>query len=277
MKKLGAYKIILMAVAFMALFGIFGCKRQNKAETKIIPAEARDEYRNDKGELMLTFELTALKTRFTPNREGAVIVSYTLSNELRELSVTKAALKIEYLGDKGEVLTSRETQSLFRAKPIAPGEKRAESFTISFNEYDRVCGVKVSILQVADQSEIPPYLPPIIDSYLFDFYNDPDVKTFCDNFYGDMPVKLKYFKANRQESETDDPEIITAVFEALKKVKIGGESAISVTDSEIYFTFVMADGRSFTVAFESQGILRYNDKIYCVKEDGGVFNIMIPE
>ncbi|MCQ2512918.1 MAG: phosphatase PAP2 family protein [Lachnospiraceae bacterium] len=118
---------------------------------------------------------------------------------------------------------------------------------------------------------------PIPNSDLFTFFNDPVMTDFCENFETNMPVKMRYFKANEADVEITDQTVIRDVFNTLKGVKVADEdtSGTQVTDSELIFTFFMPDSTQITIAFDSPSQLSYQGKKYYVINNNKIYNLKI--
>lgn len=269
--------LILMGVLLMS-FNLFGCNsKKTDDKTTVIPAETIVvDYADQNNIPIVSFKLRSLKSTKRDNG-GVIKVYYTLTNQMKEYSLTKVVMTFKYLDENKEVIKESSFERYYRQTPIKAGESFETMYALPFAEYDQVTGIEVTIDSAADELAVKPYEPVKTNSYLFDFYNDEEMTNFKNNFYNNLPVRMKYFKAQIQQCEVTDPKIIKEVFEALKKVKVGEESDISITDSEIYFTFIMEDESSVTIAFESKNILSFHSKGYKIISDGGVFEIQIPE
>jgi len=82
---------------------------------------------------------------------------------------------------------------------------------------------------------------------LFEFLDDPELSLFVEDFEADFPVSVSVRhdgEAGGVPLTVTDPEIIRAVFEALREISILGEWQESGhTDDSLNYYFEMADGR----------------------------------
>ena len=269
--------LILMGVLLMS-FNLVGCNsKKTDDQTTVISSEPIEvDYSDPNNDPLVSFKLRSLKSTKREN-DGVIKVYYTLTNQMKEYSLTKVVMTFKYVDENKKVLKESSFERLYRENPIKAGESFDTMYALAMSEYSKVKGIEVSIDSAENELVVKPYEPVQPNNYLFDFYNDEEMTSFKDNFYNDLPVRMKYCKAQIQQCEVTDPELIKEVFEALKKVKVGEESNISVTDSDIYYTFIMEDESSVTIAFESKNILSFRSKGYNLISDGGVFEIEIPE
>jgi len=107
-----------------------------------------------------------------------------------------------------------------------------------------------------NESDIPcTSVFPKVGVPLLEYLNDPVLTTFAEHFDEDFPMSV----AVRYDGESSgtpftvtDPEIIRAVFEALRNIIVVGEwPASGHTDDYLSYYFEMADGRSI-YGFEFQ-------------------------
>ena len=259
-------------------FNLTGCNsKKTDDNTTIIPTDALTvDYLDQEDDPLVSFKLRSLKCT-KREKDGLIKTYYTLTNQMSDHSLTKVVMTFKYLDENKEVIKESSFERLYRETPIKAGESYETMYALPLSDYAKVKGIEVSIDSVNNELEVKPYEPVQPNNYLFDFYNDEEMTAFKDNFYNDLPVRMKYFKAQIQQCEVTDPELIKEVFEALKKVKVGERSEISITDSDIHYTFIMADERSVTIAFESKNILSFRSKGYKLISDGGVFEIKIPD
>ncbi len=81
-----------------------------------------------------------------------------------------------------------------------------------------------------------------------------EYKTFCDIFYSDVPVSVeRTFQGvgDRTVYSSSEYNTIKKVFEALKAIKIKGKSHITTTDNDVFYTFIMSDGKRYSFTFEN--------------------------
>lgn len=116
---------------------------------------------------------------------------------------------------------------------------------------------------------------PVLNAGLFAFYHDPAITAFQENFAAAMPVKMRYFLAERADEMITDPQIIQKAFEALSKVQITGEdtSGLTVTDSSLSVTFYMEDETAFTFGFEAPGQISYQGKYYIATGTDEIYHL----
>ncbi len=200
---------------------------------------------------------------------------YKMTNSIKRLSVTRVAFSIDYLDASGNVLRSVNLDRNYRVSPIQSGKTRVGFYIHSFQGAQIPTNVLIRTARIYTCEQLKAYKDAKENSFLFDFYNDEKMKSFADNFYNDMPLKMEYFKAEVVHSYTYDKTTITEAFEALKKVKIGGETNDSVTDDSLWFVFTMHDDSTVTLGFESQNAIIYRNKHYGVLDDGGCFSLSI--
>ncbi len=110
---------------------------------------------------------------------------------------------------------------------------------------------------------------------LFDFYGRDDISGFASNFYDDPPKKAVVFMDswNKTEAELTDRDCIAAVFEAMKKVRVGDLVDRYVTDSDNDIAFIMADGREFRFDFNRYN-LEYDGVVYSISDDDSLWEVL---
>ncbi|MBR5930979.1 MAG: phosphatase PAP2 family protein [Lachnospiraceae bacterium] len=117
---------------------------------------------------------------------------------------------------------------------------------------------------------------PVLGVDIFTFYDDPAITAFRDNFGSDMPVKMRYYKAQEIDEVVTDESLIQRCFEALKKVKVTKEdtSGEVVTDSALSITFIMEDETQYYFGFDSPGKVLFGQKYYIAENTEELYQIM---
>jgi len=109
---------------------------------------------------------------------------------------------------------------------------------------------------------------------LFEFYNDPDITAFADGFYSDPPqtltILLNWYDS--RESIVTEKETIEAVFEALRKMRVGEAVNEMYTDSDTHYCFAYDDGREYVFSFNAGNLMINTDEHQyqqCFRASGG--------
>ncbi len=131
----------------------------------------------------------------------------------------------------------------------------------------------------APQSNAVPFsstAEPVLNTDFFSFFNDPQILSLRDHFETSPAVKLVRTKGGTDTVITD-PAMIKKVFEALKGVQVGEETAeipSAETNESVYYTFYMADENAYTLGIEAPNVISYNGKYYAVTNDNGAFQVV---
>lgn len=96
------------------------------------------------------------------------------------------------------------------------------------------------------------------------------------------PVKLRYDRMwmYSDYAETEDPELIGAVVEAVKALEVGAPSQMSVEDYTDILTFTFEDGTEFRLEFEENMWVageREHYEVDGLKRLRGILDVMIEE
>ena len=80
----------------------------------------------------------------------------------------------------------------------------------------------------------------------------------------DMPVSVRYDRlwVYSAYGETEDPEILKALVEAIRALEIGGESEWYTEDYTDILTFTFADGDTLRLEFENQSWVKTSNERY---------------
>lgn len=104
------------------------------------------------------------------------------------------------------------------------------------------------------------------DFDLFDLYFDADIRAFADGFYENTPVSVGQRVNGGAAITSEDPAVVTAVFEALagatvNLVENSPDQYVDVTSVKDY-VFTMADGTVYTFSFAQQCLVVQVNALY---------------
>ncbi len=95
----------------------------------------------------------------------------------------------------------------------------------------------------------------------------------------EMPVKLTYDRLweYSAQGETEDPELIKAVLDAVSELKTGKETTMAVDDYTDIIVFTYADGGMIRYEFEDNILVDKDGKRYLVEGDLNRIRDMLEE
>ena len=264
MNKITRILLIILGLALVAsgLIKIFGALSEEAGD--FIPFETSVELSNGAGEPVAVLSTLGLRS----DGEREITVVYALENR-GEVALTQLNYRLTYLDGEGADLRGKQVEVLkgFMEEPVQPGETRQFEKTHYFDGAERAVSVEIAPICVRDEVELMPWTEPQPGNLLLDFCNYPPFSAHFENLDANPPVKMTYRRGENPEQTVTDPEEILAEIESLRNMRIGGESSVRVTDSDISYWFTMADGEEWGVSFEAPGLFYWHNKVYEVIHD----------
>ena len=212
--------------------------------------------------------VAALTTRWIDTSvEGEVGVGYTLVNR-GERALTQLNFSVTYLDSDGNDLWGKPIEVMIglMGEPVQPGEARDFEKQHYFDGAEATASVALEPIDVKDEIELPPWTEPRPGSLLLDFCNYAPFSACFENLDANPPVKMEFHRDQALDETIIDVDEILAEIESLKRMRIGEESDVRVTDSGISYWFTMADGTEWGVSFEAPGLFCWHGKVYEVMD-----------
>ena len=231
---------------------------------------ASSDYFDMSGEHVLTYELLGAVQK----RDGSVVLAHGFTNH-SELRVTLVICEFYYYGASGEVVAHKQLTRDLSQSPIAPGGTYTYYSTLRFDGA-APDSMSAHVIRADTELETPVLPKPNPNSAFFDFFTDGRYDGLPYSFASNPPAALVYTKGDESITVTD-ARSIESVLDALKSVRVGGESASAPSGGAVRYTFIMPDGSEYTVSFEGGSLIRYGSKYY---ETGGtekLFSLVLKE
>ena len=109
----------------------------------------------------------------------------------------------------------------------------------------------------------------------FDFMDDHMSLKFYENFDGEyFPVSVTDAAMGEPAYEITDEGAIKEIFEALKKVKIGGQTDNVLLDGDRWLTFRFENGDKKVYLFYGDEQVYFQEFVYEITDDGGLFKVI---
>ena len=140
--------------------------------------------------------------------------------------------------------------------------------------YDQTPGAKCLLRDVNGELEIRRVSGKEPGAF-FDFMDDYMSQKFYENFDGEyFPVSVTDAAMGEPAYEITDKEAIKEIFEALKKVQIGGQTDNVWLDGDRWLTFRFENGDKKIYLFYADEQVYFQDFVYEITDDGGLFKVI---
>ena len=206
--------------------------------------------------------------QYRSEEPGEIAVVYALTNTA-DLSLTRITFSVDYRDAEGRSLREEPLEMLvgMAADPLLPGETR--EFTRQHWFQGAETAVAFALMPVLAETELDvmPWTQPQPGNLLLDFCNYPPFTAHFEDLDINPPVSMHFHVDQSVDEDITDPETILAEIESLKRMRIGEERDIFITDSGISYRFTMADGSEWGVSFEAPGLFHWHGKNYEILAD----------
>lgn len=232
------------------------------APTVAVSAEEGAVFYGSDGELRAVVSPALLQSE----QAGQLRVSYRVSNR-SAVKLTRLRFTLRCLDAAGETIQDdlAVTFSL-EAAPLEAGETREIPRIHYFTGAENTASVLVTPLSAENERELAPWLEPVPDSPLATFCNDAVLSARLAALDAEAPVKLLYQPDQEAPVEITDPAAIRATAEKLAALHIGSLAGRNVDDGGFTFTFLMADGTSWSLRFDFKTLFFWHGQNYEVTE-----------
>lgn len=266
---------VLIMLAAALLLVCSGCAKKVAKEELPFQSGESVEYRNESGELMAVCTLTALEIEHGDEGKQDNVSATLLLENKSDVALMRISCDSDFVGTDGEIIENAVCYCDYHKNPMQPGETREHYVFRWIYDGERVANIALAITKVVTIEEEPPLPEPKLGETLFSFYQREDISAFADGFYEEMPVKAVIFMDswNQAEVELTDADDITAVFEAIKQIRVEKQSDVYVTDNYNKITFILADGREFGFSFNRYN-LDYDDNVYELSGDEDLWELL---
>ncbi len=202
------------------------------------------------------------------SEEGEVGVTYRLMNQGNH-ALTQVVFMVTYLDADGNNVRGKQITIMIGLmnEPLQPGESREFERRHYFDGAESTAAVEMEPVSIKDEIELPPWTEPRPGNLLLEFCNYEPFTACFENLDTNPPVQMDYHVDETKDETITDVDQILAEINSLKKMRIGEESDIRITDSGISYWFTMADGTEWGVSFEAPGLFQWHGKVYKVIND----------
>lgn len=203
---------ILMIMALMILTGITSAQNENDPAGQIQSKVTNAEYKYN--------EIT-----------DSVI--YQIDTELKNNSnagIMEIKYRLHFLDKTGEEMETTEGVFNGQDTPLAPGKSTSHYRGGQFKAEGKPKDIRVEVLSVRTEEEMPPIYLPKAGDYVYRVLNDKNLE----NIKEEPPAAVKLWIDHggaRDEALLETPEEIASFVDAFTKVRILEETNIWVTDN----------------------------------------------